>query len=116
MKKKLYVLLGSLIILGTIFLPVISARNDTDFIDDNQLVINDSQRLFIIGAISNISDEGFNVISFVGKTGIYISFGWKGLSAGPIREKYFRILSNTFKGYLEDNFIFGGAVEQTLSI
>jgi len=31
-------------------------------------------------------------------------------------EKYFRIQSNTFKGYLEDNFIFGSAVEQTESI
>lgn len=113
MKKVMYILCASFLILGTIFIPTISAEYILST-EDNVTVINaDSQRLWIIGTITNISEEGFNIISFAGFNGIYISNGWKGLHLGLIKDKSFRIYNSTFQGYLNNNFIIGTAVEQS---
>jgi hypothetical protein len=113
MKKEMFVIWASVLIFGTILIQIISAE---DVMSDKNNIFetgSDSQRLWIIGTITEISNAGFNIVRIVGNNGIYISNGWKGFNAGLIREKTFRIYDSTFQGYLEDNLILGTAIEQS---
>ena len=113
MKKEMFVIWASVLIFGTMFIQIISAE---DILSGKNSIFeteSDSQRLWIIGTIREISNAGFNIIRFEGNNGIYISNGWKGFNAGLIREKTFRIYNSTFQGYLDDNLIIGTALEQS---
>jgi hypothetical protein len=113
MKKEMVVIGASILLFGTIFVQIIPAEDILS--DENSIfeVGSDSQRLWIMGTINEISNGGFNIISIEGKNGVYISNGWKGFNAGLIREKTFRIYNSTFHGYLNDNVIVGTAIEQS---
>lgn len=113
MKKEIFVIWASILLFGTIFIQIISAE---DILHDENSIFetrSDYQRLWIIGTITDISNGGFNIIQIEGKNGFFISNGWKGFNAGPIREKTFRIYDSTFQGYKNDIIIIGTAIEQS---
>jgi len=109
MKKHVFVIWASVIILGTILVPTINA-NENKNISENSKGI---QRLWIIGTIKNYDDNSFNVISFVGVHGFYISSGWKGFHIGSINEVPFRIYNDSFRGILSETLIIGTAIQQS---
>ena len=109
MRKYVFVAWASVIILGTILVPTITANENINIGENSQ----ETQRLWIIGTIKDYGDDYFNVISFVGVHGFYISSGWKGFNMGPINEKPFRIYNSSFKGILSDTLIIGTAIEQS---
>jgi len=109
MKKYVFVIWESVIILGTILVPTIKANENIN-IDENK---EGTQRLWIIGTVKDYNDECFNVISFFGVTGFYISNGWKGFHMGSIHQEPFRIYNDSFKGILRKTMIIGTAIEQS---
>ena len=71
------------------------------------------QRILIIGTIKNYNDSGFNLISFYGKVGFYISIGWKGGYMGKIRDSHFTIYEDLFHGFVSEHFIIGFGIQQS---
>ena len=71
------------------------------------------QRILIIGTIKNYNNSGFNLISFYGKGGFYISMGWKGGYIGRIRDSHFTIYESLFHGFVSGHFIIGFGIQQS---
>jgi len=71
------------------------------------------QRILIIGTIKNYNDSGFNLISFYGKVGFYISVGWKGGYVGRIRDSHFTVYEDLFHGFVSEHFIIGVGIQQS---
>lgn len=71
------------------------------------------QRFLIIGTIKNYNDSGFNLISFYGKVGFYISIGWKGDNMGKIKDSHFTIYEDLFHGFVSEHFIIGFGIQQS---
>ena len=109
MKKYVFVILASTIMLGTILFPTITANENIN-ISEKSLNI---QRLWVIGKIKSFNDSHFNIISFIGIVGFYVSNGWKGFHIGSICEKPFRIYNDSFRGILSNYLIIGTAIEQS---
>ena len=110
MKRSLIISIICIFIMITGCISVIASIQKTELITAKNG--SQPQRILIIGTIKNYNDSGFNLISFYGKFGFYISIGWKGDYTGKIRNSHFTIYEDLFHGFVSEHFIMGFGIQQ----